>query len=74
MIHIKLFEDFKLKHIKHQDIVDCIKNGGFVYAKSVKEYPEASIEEPIRPVSVDNDGLVTVDIDGQEYEVDLENT
>jgi len=73
MIHIKLFEDFKLKHIELQDVIDCIKNNGFVYSKSIKDYPEADGETPIKALSVDNDGLVTVDIDGKEYEIDLEN-
>ena len=30
-------------------------------------------DKPLRPLSVDDDGLITVEVDGSEYEVDLKN-
>lgn len=70
MNHIKLFEDF---NHKIKNIADIIKKSGYVFAKSVKNNPDHDPEEPVRALSIDSDGLVTVDISGREYEVDLEN-
>jgi len=73
MRHLNKFEDFKYKFITQEDIINCIKNSGYIYTKIVKDLPESDSEEPIRPLSVDNDGLITVEIGGKEYEVDLKN-
>jgi hypothetical protein len=71
--HLMLFEDFKQKNITIDDIIKCIDSGGLIYTDIVKKYPKNDPEEGLNPVSVDDDGLVTVDIDGQTYEVDLED-
>lgn len=78
MRRLKLFEDFKLNNqqsdlITVDDIIKCIKNNGVIYASIVKKYTDNNPEEPINPVSVDDDGLITVDIDGSEYNVDLKD-
>lgn len=75
---LKLFEDFKLNNkegslITIDDIIKCIKGGGVIYTTIVNDYPDNDPKESIRPVSVDNDGLITVDIDGYEYTVDIKN-
>lgn len=70
---IKYFEDFKVKNITTEDIIECIKRGGKIYATIVKDFPENDPKEPLTPVSVDNDGLVTVEYDGKEYEIDLKD-
>lgn len=75
---IKKFEDFKLNNRKGDlftldDIIDCIKKDGVIYSTIVKNYPGNDPDSPIKPVSVDNDGLITVDIEGMEYTVDLED-
>jgi (p)ppGpp synthase/HD superfamily hydrolase len=73
MKYLKLYEDFKQKNITQEDIVKCIDNGGVIYADIVNNFPDNDPKEPINPVSVDDDGLVTVEIEGSNYEVDLKN-
>ena len=74
---IKLFEDFKQNNeegtlITIDDIINCIKNRGVIYATIIKEYPGNNPKDPITPIDIDEDGLITVDIDGGEYYVDLD--
>ena len=57
----------------HLDIIDCIQSNGFIYATIVKDLPDNDPDMAINPMSVDDDGLITVEIDGSEYEVDLKN-
>ncbi len=73
MRYIRLFEDFKVKNITIEDIVTCIQNGGVIYSAVINNYPENDSELPLTPLSIDDDGTVTVDIDGQNYEVELRN-
>lgn len=78
MRRIKLFEDFKQNNeegtlITIDDIIKCIKNRGVIYSTIVKEYPDNDPKDPITPVDIDEDGLITVDIDGREYYVDLDD-
>ena len=73
---IKLFEDFKKNNeegtlITQDDIINCIKRGGLVYATIVKEFPENKPEEGLTPVDIDEDGLITVEFDGKQYNIDL---
>jgi hypothetical protein len=73
---IKLFEDFKQNNeegtlITIDDIINCIKKRGVIYSTIVKEYPDNDPKDPITPVDIDEDGLITVEIDGGEYYVDL---
>lgn len=70
---IKKFETFKkIKNITEEDIIKCIKSGGLIFATTIKNFPEHDPEEPLTPLSIDEDGLVTVTIDGQDYEVELD--
>ena len=73
MKNLKSFEKFKYKNFSLEDIRNCIKSKGFIWATIVKDLPQNDPESPINPVSVDDDGLITVEIDGLEYEVDIEN-
>jgi hypothetical protein len=73
---IKLFEDFKNNNeegtlITQDDIINCIKKRGLVYATIVKEFPDNDPEEGLTPVDIDKDGLVTVEFEGKEYTIDL---
>lgn len=70
---IKTFESFKVKNITSEDVIKTIKGGGRVFATIIKDFPNNDPKEPLTPVSIDDDGLVTVEHDGKEYEVDLEN-
>lgn len=75
---IKLFEDFKKNNLEgtlitDEDIIQCIKQNGYVYATIIKDFPNNDPEEPLIPVSIDEKGLVTIEYDGKEYEIDLKN-
>lgn len=69
--YLKLFEEFKVKNIKEEDIIDCIKKGGTIEVEIVKN-KKGKPDEPLRPVSIDGD-IVTVEIDNQMYEVELDD-
>ena len=76
MKYLKLFEDFKNNNeegslITIDDIIKCIKDNGSIYATIVHNFPNNDPKEPLRPVDIDEDGLITVDYDGEQYEVDL---
>ena len=73
MRYLKLFEDFKSNNLTIEDIIRCVEHSGVAYATIVKDFPNNDPKEPMRVVSVDNDGLVTVEHNGKEYEIDLEN-
>jgi hypothetical protein len=70
-----LDESIKVKNITSEDVIKTIKGGGKVFATIIKNFPGNDPNEPLTPVSIDDDGLVTVEYDGngKEYEVDLEN-
>lgn len=73
---IKLFEDFKKNNeegtlITEDDIINCIKKGGLVFATIVHDLPDNDPEQGMRPVDIDKDGLITVEVDGKEYTIDL---
>ena len=75
---IKLFEDFKQNNeegtlITIDDIINCIKKRGVISATIVKEYPDNDPKDSITPIDIDEDGLITVEIDGREYYVDLDD-
>ncbi len=70
--YIKCFEDFKQKNITIEDIINCINSDGYIETDIVKGLAK-NPEEPIRPVSVDDSGEITVEIEGELYEVDLED-
>lgn len=76
MKYLKLFEDFKNNNeegslITIEDIIKCIKDNGCIYSTIVHNFPNNDPKEPLRPVDIDEDGLITVDYDGEQYEVDL---
>lgn len=73
MKYIQLFEDFKVKNISIEDVTKCIENGGVIFATIVNNYPGNDPEMPLNPLSVDEDGTVTVELEGKNYEVELKN-
>lgn len=75
---IKLFEDFKNNNIEGtlitiEDIIKCIKSDGVIYSSAIKDYKDNDPEVAVKPLSIDEDGLITVDIEGSEYSVSIEN-
>jgi hypothetical protein len=73
MKFILLFEDFKVNQITSDDIIDCIKKNGVIYSSIVKNLENHNPDEPLKPVSIDEQGLITIIEDGEEYEIDLKN-
>ena len=66
-------ESTKVKNISIEDIIEAIKKGSKIFATIIKNLPNNNPDEPLTPVSVDDDGLVTIDFNGSEYEVELKN-
>jgi hypothetical protein len=47
--------------------------GGSIYSTIVKDFPDNDPKQPLRPVDIDEDGLITVDFDGNLYTVKLKD-
>lgn len=78
MKRIKLFEDFLSNNIEGDlvtidGVINCIRSNGKIYAKIIKGLPDNDPESPLTPISIDEDGLTTVDFEGKEYEIPLKN-
>ena len=63
---IKMFEDFKQNNqegslLKQEDVIRCIEKGGQLFATIVQKIPDNDPEEPLMPVDIDEDGLITVE-------------
>lgn len=70
---IKLYEEFQDSKVSIEDIIDCIEKGGQIYSDIVKEYPKNDPSEPLTPLSIDDDGIIAVEIDGKNYEIDIKD-
>lgn len=76
---IKFFEDFKLNNkegdlLTINDVIECINKNGVLYTNIVIDYPDNDPETPLKPLSVDEDGLITISTDdGDEYNTHLKN-
>lgn len=73
MKRIKLFEDFQKSKFSIEEIRKCIIEGGVIYATIINTYPDNEPEDPLEPLSIDDDGDITVNIDGSEHIVKLKN-
>lgn len=73
MKNLLYFESFKVKNITIQDVIECIEKGGVIYATIIHDFPENDPKIPLRPLSVDENGTVTVDANGSIFEVELQN-
>lgn len=57
-------------NISEDDIIEVINSNGSIYTNIVDNYPDHNEDEPLTPISVDNDNVL-VDIDGNIHNVDL---
>jgi hypothetical protein len=78
MKYLNFFENFKMNNnqgdlITQDDIINCIKNSGVIYATIIIDSPGNDPETPLRPISIDDDGLITIELDNNEYYVDLKD-
>ncbi len=64
---IKLFEDFKESDITIDDVINTIKNDGMIWTKSIKDYEDHKTDTPIKPIEIDNNGDISVELDGNIY-------
>ncbi len=62
-----MFEEFNEPDISKEDIIKIIKDGGFIWTKSIKDYEEHKAEDPMKPVEIDDDGDISVEINNKLY-------
>lgn len=72
-IGFDLNESTKVKNITKEDIIKCIKKRGKILADTIDGLPNNDPNDYLKPTSIDNDGLVTIEYKGKEYEVKLKN-
>lgn len=72
MKYLKLFEDYKVKGITINDIIQCIENDGVIYCDIIHDYPNHDKDDKLKPISVDNN-TVSVIIDGINYDINIED-
>lgn len=68
MKHLKYFESVSL-----DDVIGCIDNGNVLYIKAIPEVPGHNPEEAVRPVSITDDGIITIEINGEYHDALLRN-
>jgi hypothetical protein len=76
--YIALFEDFKKNNldgnlISIDDIIKTIKDGGAIRATIIEGRPDHDENDELKPISIDDDGLVIVEIEGNEYYINIED-
>jgi hypothetical protein len=67
MKYIKIYEEFKDSDITVDDIIKVIKNNGFLYTKTIKDFYDHNTEDKVKPVEIDDNGDISLDIDGELY-------
>lgn len=70
---IRLFEDFEKTKFDIEELRKCIKKGGVIYATIINGLPDNDPKEPLEPLSIDDSGDITIQVDGREYIVKLKN-
>jgi len=70
---VTIFEDFKVNNITQDDLIKCIKTGGFILTSIVEDLPEHDPKKELYPRDISDDGNVTVEINGKNYLVDLDD-
>jgi hypothetical protein len=55
------------------DIVDLIETGGLIRVKNIKNLPDHNESDIVKPISVDDDGLITISTNSGEFEVEVNN-
>jgi len=65
-------ESSKVMNITQEDVIKCIRNGRFISAQTIKGIPNNDDKE-LKPLSIDDDGLITALYNGKEYEIELKN-
>jgi len=77
MKYLKFFESFEQNNksgdlITEDDIIECIKRDGNVYATIIQEIPNNDPDEPLKPKDIQDD-LVTIEYDNKIGYVKLDD-
>lgn len=70
-MRLKYFENFNSS--KYDEVIKCIQKGGYITATIVRNFPENDPKIPLNALSIDDDGLITVEYNSKNYEVELKN-
>lgn len=70
---LKLFREFSESTFSVDDIVKSIEAGDLLRVKNIKNLPDHDESDPVKPISVDDDGLVTISTDSGDFEVTIDN-
>jgi hypothetical protein len=70
---IKKFENFDYSRFSEDDIINVIKSGDYIFVKNIKNLPDHKEDDPVRPLDIDEDGLISIEVNGRDYEVELKN-
>ena len=73
MKYLILFENFKVNNITSDDVIKCINNKGTIYVTTIRDMPDHDPKDSVTPLSIDSDGLVTIELGGENYEVELKD-
>ena len=73
MKYLKLFEDYKVKGITINDIISCIENDGIIYCDMIHDLPDHDKEDKLTPISVEDDGIVSVILGGVNYDINIKD-
>lgn len=70
---LKLFKEFSESTFSVDDIVKSIEDGYLLKVKNIKNLPDHNESDPVKPVSVDDDGLITISTNFGDFEVEIDN-
>ena len=75
---IKKFESFKQNNqqgdlISQDDIINCIKRNGNIYATIIQDIPDNDPDKPLKPVDIDQDDLIMIQTDDKTGYVKLKD-
>lgn len=70
---LKLFREFSKSTFSVDDIVKSIEGGDLIRVKNIKNLPDHDESNPVKPTSVDDDGLITISTDSGDFEVEIGN-
>ncbi len=68
MKHLKYFESVTV-----EDVIGCIEDENMLYIKAVPGLPDHNPEEAVRPVSITDDGIISLEINGEYHDASLRN-
>lgn len=70
---LKLFKEFSESTFSVDDIIKSIEDGYLLKVKNIKNLPDHNESDPVKPVSVDDDGLITISTNFGDFEVEIDN-